>query len=123
MTTPAQLDAMQEAYKNDYNDDLDPDTYMAMAEAYERAAWQPIESAPTDGTHIQLWTQGYKKIRIGWFYNNAWHWDGDYEGVYLVAPTHWRHLTPPQESSNDDTNTNTGNYRGCTLPSSHFNKL
>lgn len=57
--------------------------------------WQNICSAPKDGTHILLFTKGYTTIRIGWFYNNAWHWDGDYEGVYLDPPTHWQPISPP----------------------------
>lgn len=61
--------------------------------------WQPIETAPMDGTHLLLVTGGYAKVRIGWFYANSWHWDGDYNGVsYGKRPTHWMQIpTPPTD--------------------------
>jgi hypothetical protein len=57
-----------------------------------QAGWKPIETAPKDGTHILCVTAGYTKRRIGWFFNGAWRWDGDYSGAHLAAPTHWMPL-------------------------------
>jgi len=63
--------------------------------ALTRSAWQPIETAPRDGTHILLHTEVFSKVRIGWFYNGGWHWDGDYQSVVLKPPTKWMPLPAP----------------------------
>lgn len=55
--------------------------------------WRPISSAPMDGTSMLLYTEGFSKVRIGWHFNNSWHWDGEYSGVpYGKRPTHWMPL-------------------------------
>ncbi len=60
MTTRAQMQAMREAFKAhvevlhaDSGSEAD-EVFIAIAEAYERAAWQSMDSAPKDGTHIDL---------------------------------------------------------------------
>lgn len=70
--------------------------------AYERAMWQPIESAPKDSTDITLWAAGRPIPRTGAFIKGSIMNDG--EDVWMlfwwrvVEPTHWRPLTPPPEN-------------------------
>lgn len=58
--------------------------------------WQPIETAPKDGTRILAWNSGWEQPTIAHWYsypggsNNRW--DND-DGVEL-CPTHWMHLPP-----------------------------
>lgn len=69
--------------------------------------WQPIESAPRDGTEIQLWAKGewfpnahWCRSKLGW-YEEYWdaHWCSYSEsGIYNA--THWMPLpTPPSFTS------------------------
>jgi len=66
-----------------------------LAEALERNVnkWQPIETAPKDGTEIRLLGR-IKKEYIG-------HWDKEFsvwsvrphsEGFFVIMPTHWMPL-------------------------------
>ena len=68
----------------------------------EAQAWQPIETAPKDGTEICAWVgSGYKGgwLQLSWYKVNglaAWRdWDQD-----TWQPTHWMPISEPQESSN-----------------------
>ena len=71
--------------------------------AREAQPWQPIETAPTDGTNVLLWWPFWCKNRptIGWFgYKGIQQWiapealDGDGDG-----PTHWMPLPSPPNTS------------------------
>jgi hypothetical protein len=58
--------------------------------------WQPIETAPKDGTEVLA---VYKSIHSSWYGvavwgepkrgSGKWFWD------YAPQPTHWMHLPPP----------------------------
>jgi hypothetical protein len=71
--------------------------------------WQPIETAPKDGTKVVLYCPSndtfifdavYRKVA---FSNSRsdWHeWDGEYVGAWSklpdwFKPTHWMIVTPP----------------------------
>ena len=61
--------------------------------------WQPIETAPKDGTHVLLgWAVGVGLVLSGywpdWRGRKAWvTCVGQYQGS--AAPTHWMPLPPP----------------------------
>lgn len=64
------------------------------------SAWQPIKTAPKDGSHVQLWrddiqfTGYYSGFRGGSWIINA-------PGLPVIdpLPTHWQPLPPPPEST------------------------
>lgn len=58
------------------------------------ADWQPIDTAPTDGTAVMLALPGADEWRDGWFENGVWR--NQYVRKFEEAPTHWRpRLTMP----------------------------
>lgn len=66
--------------------------------------WQPIETAPKDGTDVLLWaavpgTKDYIAVS-GYFDEMDDAWTGAVNSIYgpFVNPTHWMHIpTPPGE--------------------------
>ena len=56
--------------------------------------WQPIETAPTDGTLILVYISGKGIVMAE--KNGAWGWRS-YPGRYSMAmpPTHWQPLPAP----------------------------
>lgn len=64
---------------------------LAEVERLEQAqTWQPIATAPTDGTIVLLCTAGWHKCEEGWFEGDGWHTDWNY-----IDPTHWLPLPAP----------------------------
>lgn len=71
--------------------------------------WQPIETAPKDGTAILLWEQYSAAPFVGWWVPSCQEWtvskehvsaEGGWDGAnvvdLLVAPiTHWMPLPKP----------------------------
>jgi hypothetical protein len=76
----------------------------ALAASHGQERWQPIETAPKDGTWILAWLGGIADIAdtIQWNYG-GW-WNGSNGHVATAAqPTHWRPLpTPPTEGPADE---------------------
>lgn len=75
------------------------EVYMAEARAALTAAlaamWQPIETAPKDGT--PLWVIWPNEIQEqAWFAEGVWQTHEYRDGV---SPTHWRPLPAPPEHS------------------------
>ena len=66
-------------------------------------SWQPIESAPKDGTRIEGYSTFTGQLGVTRFITNnelrdskGWLWRAQEDGVFWGdAPTHWREL--PQE--------------------------
>jgi hypothetical protein len=76
---------------------------LAIAEEREACGWQPIETAPKDGTVIDLWCGGERYADCQW-YKNEWReyrYD-DFDSLALLPverlPTHWMPLpTAPKD--------------------------
>ena len=65
--------------------------------------WQPIETAPKDGTKVDLWASGE---RLTDFYFDGAEWVNDavsmyHMGLYPWDITHWQPLPDPPDMSDD----------------------
>lgn len=74
----------------------------------DSSRWQPIETAPRDGTQILVgvWVAGYfKGSESRW---SCWtigqHGSGDFgcDGEWGDEPTHWMPLPPPPDAAHND---------------------
>lgn len=77
--------------------------------------WQPIETAPKDGTEVLACAKGYKEISIvAWVGGSRPYWQGRCDGQASIERegdlytdyhkpfvTHWMHLPPPPETAVD----------------------
>ena len=68
--------------------------------------WQPIDTAPRDGSKILLARIGRNEVGenlgIWWACSGFWHsryenWNDGIEPSGLAHPTHWQPLPPPPE--------------------------
>lgn len=60
--------------------------------------WQPISTAPKDGTTIIIWDKDHGCMIVEWMYGE-WHCSHDGEDMYGPEPTHWMPLpAPPKEN-------------------------
>lgn len=63
--------------------------------------WQPIETAPKDGTNILIHELG--DTFVAWWLNGLERWvDGKWtemDGWVTYDPTHWMPLPPPPEDA------------------------
>ena len=83
-----------------------PDDKGAAIAAYDDALWQPIESAPKDGTRIigadfelvetMFWTASI------WVGGGGWVNDLSRSDTRIFQPTHWRPLpSPPKDAGHE----------------------
>ncbi len=61
---------------------------------YEREPWQPIETAPKDGTRILICDRGIVEIAE---WNDYYAWSLFYGESSTTTPTHWQPLPAPPE--------------------------
>jgi hypothetical protein len=52
--------------------------------------WQPIETAPKDGSRILCWVPLSDSVDILWWHGD--HWEDDV--LNIAEPTHWMGLPP-----------------------------
>lgn len=67
--------------------------------------WQPIETAPRDGTKIDLWASGQRWADCSWT-GSCWFTPDIYDcGAEMERfghhPTHWMPVPPPPMSESD----------------------
>jgi hypothetical protein len=71
---------------------MQPDKWRAALDAYESAMWQPIETAPRDGTEVLTW-DGESWDVARWTPEAALFHKGMWETEACgIFPTHWRPL-------------------------------
>lgn len=88
--------------------------YEAFAFAQCQQQWQPIETAPKDGTKFDAWltfkrsnSQSYRRTDVWWTDredgNNHWTWDGQWNGRLSpdIELTHWIPRPAPPDTSTD----------------------
>lgn len=65
--------------------------------------WQPIETAPKDGTRVLLWCTVNRGVYAGFYTTGARRRRGFWEdGEYKLAPSHWQPSPPPPEGAECD---------------------
>jgi hypothetical protein len=64
-------------------------------EGVHMTGWQPIETAPKNGTAVLGWDKDEGHY-VTWCSEGSWGQSVD-DCVYLQFPTHWRPLPPPPE--------------------------
>lgn len=71
--------------------------------------WQPIETAPRNGTDILLGFAGQKRppVVAGWFdlgEREVNEWWADYDSTNMIkgTPTHWMPIPPLEETPDVD---------------------
>ncbi len=66
--------------------------------------WQPIETAPRDGTEILAWSEDSGHV-VAWVCRGSWvmfeHAIGSYGGIAVEGLTLWQPLPPPLEERRD----------------------
>jgi hypothetical protein len=55
--------------------------------------WQPIETAPKDGTVLLV--HGERGVELGWCVLSRWYWHG--RNSVTEQPTHWMPLPEPPD--------------------------
>lgn len=68
--------------------------YVPTAQVQEVSGWQPIETAPRDGTTVLLYAPGWDSPKTGWTYGKDDWQDCPYshKGSENYLPTHWMPL-------------------------------
>ena len=74
-----------------------------LAAVRAREGWQPMATAPKDGTPVLLWWPYWANVRplVGWWQNNGgWQsWEASDEDA--KPPTHWRPLPSPPDGAQE----------------------
>lgn len=66
--------------------------------------WQPIESAPKDGTRVLCWNKEWEAPESGCLYGPSWAANSlaADKGGWKYQPTHWMPLSEPPLPHNKD---------------------
>jgi hypothetical protein len=62
--------------------------------------WQPIETAPLDGTVVDVWNDG-ERVIDAWFHDGRWL-TSDVEWTSELEPTYWMPIPPPPSGEVDN---------------------
>ena len=64
----------------------------------DAATWQPIETAPKDGTYVLLYEprDDDHAIEVGFYECETWY---GMDHIYSIYPTHWMPLPKPPEQT------------------------
>ena len=62
--------------------------------------WQPIETAPKDGTHILAWFEEAQQHLLLWWFADNWRFKGS-DTIPIVTPTHWMNLPEPPKKGDE----------------------
>ena len=81
----------------------------AVREGSISPSWQPMETAPKDGTTVDLWSID-TRLPDAWFEDGKWKVGGELGDYVVPNPTHWMPLPAPpsngarsrQDESDDD---------------------
>jgi len=63
--------------------------------------WQPIDTAPRDGTAVLLFHPAWDMLQVGVHYDGITDWQNPC-GDLLRTPTHWMKLPPPPYKRQED---------------------
>ncbi len=85
-------EVLHEDYKAEYRDSM-----RAALAVVPMTEWQPIETAPKDGTRVLLWRRAIRDqptpiMADGFWCETCWVWP-----YILSEPTHWQPLPAPPE--------------------------
>lgn len=62
-----------------------------LAAVVEMAGWQPIETAPKDGTEILCWSESNQRLYVLAWHKHNWL-EHEIDGNWGRCPTHWMPL-------------------------------
>lgn len=99
MITDAQIEAAALAMQNLFagrtgtNLGIYREYARAALEAAEAAAWQPIETAPSDGSRILVFGGLHTRVKVAYANGSWWR----QRASSTSTPTHWRPLPPSPE--------------------------
>ena len=74
---------------------------MADLVAFSRCAWQPIDTAPRDGTAVLLCHPAWDMFEVGVYNAVARRWQ-QRTGDLIDTPTHWTPLPDPAQEACGD---------------------
>jgi len=99
MFTQKQIEAAAEYLKKNQHLLSWSELAKSALEAAEAEAWEPIDSAPKDGTDIWLGRSGTDNGRLIGFWYRPWGtWNYYSPGKLGFTPTHWRPIPPAPQA-------------------------
>lgn len=88
-----------EEFEKEFSGTMSGDRFAArVAARLEGGAWQPIETAPKDGTRILLWDDQDKEVCSAKWKGTGWRACGTEERIVWVKFTRWMPAPAPPQS-------------------------